>query len=247
MILFYIRHGDPIYDPDQLTPLGHRQAESVAKRLSVFGVDEIYTSTSTRAIQTSIPTCQILKKESTALDWMHEDLCVADLTVTDPTGKQVWIWAHKHYSQMLASREIREMADKWYEHPAFKDFHAKRSLDRIGQGVDNWLAELGLEHDRDKGMYKVTKDVKNKRVALFAHEGAGKVFLSELLDIPFPYYSAHFDMKHSAITAICFDEGLRESFDGYARARVMTLSNDSHLFFDGLPLNHVSASLREKY
>ena len=53
MILFYVRHGDPIYNPDQLTPLGHRQAESVAKRLALFGVDEIYASTSTRAMQTA--------------------------------------------------------------------------------------------------------------------------------------------------------------------------------------------------
>ena len=33
MLLFYIRHGDPVYDPDSLTPLGLKQAEAVAKRL----------------------------------------------------------------------------------------------------------------------------------------------------------------------------------------------------------------------
>ena len=31
MLLFFIRHGDPNYFPDQLTPLGHRQAEAVAR------------------------------------------------------------------------------------------------------------------------------------------------------------------------------------------------------------------------
>jgi hypothetical protein len=30
MLLFYVRHGAPTYDPDCLTPLGERQAESVA-------------------------------------------------------------------------------------------------------------------------------------------------------------------------------------------------------------------------
>ena len=62
MIFYYIRHGDPIYDPDSLTPLGRRQAEAAGKRLSVFGVDKIYASSSTRAIQTSQPTCEMLKK-----------------------------------------------------------------------------------------------------------------------------------------------------------------------------------------
>ena len=62
MLLFYIRHGDPTYDPDELTPLGKRQAESVAKRLALYGIDSIYASTSNRAIQTAQPTCELLKK-----------------------------------------------------------------------------------------------------------------------------------------------------------------------------------------
>lgn len=31
MLLYYIRHGMPVYDPDSLTPLGERQAEAAAK------------------------------------------------------------------------------------------------------------------------------------------------------------------------------------------------------------------------
>lgn len=49
MILYYIRHGDPIYNPNQLTPLGERQAEAAAKRLAVYGMDKIYASVSNRA------------------------------------------------------------------------------------------------------------------------------------------------------------------------------------------------------
>ena len=46
MLLYYVRHGDPIYDPDSLTPLGMEQAAAVARRLAKFGVDEIYSSPS---------------------------------------------------------------------------------------------------------------------------------------------------------------------------------------------------------
>ena len=49
MLLFYVRHGDPIYNPDSLTPLGERQAEAIARRLALYGIDKIYSSTSTRA------------------------------------------------------------------------------------------------------------------------------------------------------------------------------------------------------
>ena len=247
MILFYIRHGDPIYRPDQLTPLGHRQAESVAKRLALFGVDEIYASTSTRAIQTAQPTCELIGKSPILLDWMHENHAYKETSLPIDDKLDTWCWANPIYSQVLASREVRSMGDRWYEHPKLAEFHLEKAVERIGTNLDEWLATLGLEHDREKGLYKITKDVRDKRIALFAHEGAGKLFMSELLDIPFPYYAAHFEMKHTGMTAIVFDEGRGWDFGGYARARVMTLSNDSHLYRDGLPLGHASTALRERY
>ena len=247
MILFYIRHGDPIYSPDELTPLGRRQAESVAKRLCMFGVDEIYSSTSTRAMQTAQPTCELMKKEMITLDWMHESYAHKEMSIPVEGAKSTWCWAHPQYSQILASREVRSMGDLWHEHPSLKEFELDRCPKRIGHEMDLWLASLGFEHDREKGMYKVTTDNTHKRIALFAHEGAGKAFMSELLDIPFPYYAAHFEMKHTGMTAIYFDEGYSVKFDGYARARVMTLSNDSHLFRDGLPTNHQSTQMKQKY
>ena len=70
MLFFYVRHGDPTYDPNELTPLGKRQAEAVGKRLAVHGIDKIYSSTSNRAMQTAQPTCEILKKEMTLLKSM---------------------------------------------------------------------------------------------------------------------------------------------------------------------------------
>ena len=58
MIFFYVRHGDPIYNPDSLTPLGERQAEALAKRLCMHGVNKVYASTSNRAILTAKPTAE---------------------------------------------------------------------------------------------------------------------------------------------------------------------------------------------
>lgn len=181
------------------------------------------------------------------LDWMHENYAFREMALPIDEKSKTWAWANPKYSQILASREVREMGENWFEHPSLKEFDLGASVSRIGSNLDAWLVSLGLEHDRERGMYRVTKDVKDKRVALFAHEGAGKIFMSELLDIPFPYYSVHFEMKHTGMTAILFDEGRGWSFDGYARARVLTLSNDSHLYRDGLPVNHASTALRERY
>ncbi len=247
MILFYIRHGDPIYNPDQLTPLGHRQAESVAKRLALFGIDEIYTSSSIRARETAQPTCEITAKEPTVLDWMHENIAFKEMALPINEKSKTWLWAHPYYSQLLASREMRDMGHRWYEHPELAEYHLERSIERVGKNLDELLATLGLEHDRERGLYKVTRELGDRRIAIFAHEGFGKIFMSELLDIPFPMYATHFEMKHTGVTAIAFDEGRGFDFDGYARARVLTLSNDSHLYRDGLPLNQQGTALRARY
>ena len=109
--------------------------------------------------------------------------------------------------------------------------------------MDKWLLSLGYEHDRDKGLYRIVTEDTEKRVALFAHEGAGKVFMSEILDIPFPYYSTHFEQQHTGVHAILF---YRVS-DEYARARVLTHSSDSHLYREGLPSLHLYDGNRIKY
>lgn len=250
MLLFYVRHGDPIYEPDSLTPLGHRQAESVAKRLALFGMDEVYASTSTRAMQTAQPLCELLHKDLVTLDFLNEDH-VEPMRLREEGKRPIWIWTHPYYSQFFTRRDVREMGDKWYEHPAFRDFRFEKVFLPIQQQTDAFFAAHGYVHDPDLGLYRVTERHYEKRIAIFAHENVGKIFMSHLLDVPYPYYAAHFDMKHTGVTVIRFDDGASAPGDTvpreYARARVLTLSNDAHLFRDGLPLVHSSARVRDRY
>ena len=41
MLLYIIRHGDPIYSTDSLTERGKLQAEAVGKRIAAAKVDQI--------------------------------------------------------------------------------------------------------------------------------------------------------------------------------------------------------------
>ena len=252
MLIFYVRHGDPIYSPDSLTPLGERQAESVAKRLALFGIDEIYASCSTRAIQTSKPLCELLNKKAKILDFLDENrLDNTTLLVPDSFGKKKWVWSNPITARILASREVREMGDEWYKHPEFEKYHYEEIIHPINRELDAFLASLGYEHDTDKGLYKITERHNEKRIAIFAHECMGKIFMSRLLDIPFAYYAAHMEMKHTGVTVVRLDDGgSRNKGDKpreYARARLLTMSNDSHLYRDGLPLVHASTSMRDMY
>lgn len=232
MLLFYIRHGDPIYDPDSLTPLGERQAEAVAKRLSLYGIDEIYASSSNRAKQTALPTCEILKKEMNVLDWCNEHYAWQDLAVPLDDGRRTWCFYVSKYRELFNSREVREMGMEWYKHPAFADTNFANGMTRIGGEIEHFMRTLGYVHDAEKCGY-FAEQPNERRVALFAHQGFGLAFLSLLLDIPYPVFCTHFDMSHTGMTVIEFSN--RQEI---ACPRLLQLSNDSHLYREGLPTKY---------
>ncbi len=227
MLFFYIRHGDPIYNPDSLTPLGHEQARAVAKRFSIYGLDRIFASSSNRAKQTAEPTCQLLKKEMSICDWANEGHAWQELTVLNSEGNRLWGFHHKETIELFHTKEIRDMGNSWYNHPALHEGF-KNGTERVNRELDEFFLSLGYRHDRENERYEVVKS-NNERVALFAHQGFGMSFLSSLLDIPYPIFSIRFDIGHSGVTVIDFTEK-----DGYAYPVVLQLSNDSHLYREGI-------------
>lgn len=233
MILYYIRHGDPIYDPDSLTPLGHRQAEAIAKRLALYGVDEVYTSTSNRAILTAQPTCELLKKEPQQLDFANEGHAWAELTLENESGTgKTWLFQHNKMIDLLNTPEIRALGDRWYDHPELQKYHYEKGINRIYETADAFVASLGYSHIRYTGKYKIEAS-NDRRIALFAHQGFGLAFLSCLLDIPYPAFSTHFDMSHTGLTVIEFQE-----HGQIAVPRILTFASDSHLYREGLPTKY---------
>lgn len=231
MLLFYVRHGDPVYNPDSITPKGEREAEAIGRRLAMYGIDEIYTSNRTRAIQTAMPTCELLKKSYTELDFCDENIAFRDFSDFAEDGRH-WICEFEHYKPLLLSDEIRKLDKEWYSHPAFADLGVKEGWKRLSDSTDNFLKNLGYEHIRDENRYKLLDNAdENKRVALFAHEGVGLLLLSAILDIPYPMVGVHFHLRTTGLTVIEFKH---ES--GYSYPKLFTHSNDAHLYKEGLPL-----------
>lgn len=228
MILYYVRHGDPIYDPDSLTPLGHKQAAALAKRFALYGLDEIYCSTSMRAQMTAQPTCEILNKEMTLLDWTNEAHVFSEFSVMREDGNIGWVFHSERYRRLMNSNEVRAMGVNWHTHPEFADCKFSQGVSRVDRETDAFLLQLGFRHDRENACYDVVKP-NDKRVALFAHEGFGKVFLSSLLDIPYPQFALQFELGHSSVTVIRFEETGEKIVP-----RVLQWSNDSHLYKEGI-------------
>ena len=227
MIIYYIRHGDPIYKPDSLTPLGRRQAEAISKRLAVYGLDEIYCSPSTRAMQTAQPACEVLKKEPIVLDWCLERLAFNDMSVKVGEDR-FWCYQHKPTVELFALPEVRALGSEWYTHPAFKDTRFGEGGERVQNEVDDFLLGLGYRHDREKSGY-IAESPNDKRIAIFAHEGFGFLFMSALTDIPYNDFCTRFAIGFTGMTVIEFSEE-----KGFCIPRVLQHSNDSHLYREGL-------------
>ena len=232
MLLFYIRHGDPIYTPDSLTEFGHQQAEALKHRLKLANLKEIYSSSSTRAVMTATPTAEMLGLPITKLDWCHEGLAWKDFAIEMPDGKRKWTWAVPDMVSLFNSPEVRAMDRAWYDHPAFADTNFKAGYQRIQREADAFMESLGYRHRPELNGYEPIAP-HGRSVALFAHEGFGRLFLSALLDIPYPMYSTRFSISHTSMTVIYFSDKAE-----IVQPVVLQHSGDSHLFAAGLPTQY---------
>ncbi len=235
MLFYYVRHGDPTYDPDCLTPLGERQAEAVGKRFSVYGLDKIYASSSVRAQQTAQPTCEVLKKEMTVLDWCDEAIAWNELIVHYGDNEKCWGFQYNKAREAFARADVRALGKEFYKHPIFEEepmfkmSHFKEGLSRIQKETDEFFLSLGYRHDLNQSGF-VAERPNNDRIALFAHQGFGLAFLSCLLDIPYNDFCTRFDMGHTGVTVIEFDGKQGE----LCIPTMLQLSNDSHLYKEGM-------------
>lgn len=237
MLLYIIRHGDPIYAPDSLTPRGHLQAKALAKRLALQGLDKIFVSPLIRARQTAQPTCELLGIKPVVEEWTSENLAYKDLSVQNPDGSRRWAFACQNTN--ILNNETVSRTD-WYNTEEFlKTERAKQGYERICKSSDEFLKKLGYE--RDGAVYKIIKP-SDERVAVFCHEGFGTTWLSHLLNIPPHIFWAGFGIAHTGVTVLYF-----ENFEnGICAPRCICLSDLSHIYADRLPLEAVTFISRNK-
>ena len=236
MTFYYVRHGEPIYRPDSLTKKGELQAKALSEKLGQIKIDRIFASTSIRAIQTAKPTADIcadsLKDEIKTLDFCYEEYASDEFSIFENGVKIGWCFDIPADIARFNSREILSLGKEWYDASEFFDKRYKEGLLRIGMGADALLSELGYDHDIENGRY-IARAPSNENVALFAHKGFGLVFLSWILDIPYNIFSTRFDIGHSSVTVVEFND-----VDGVCYPKVKTLSNDAHLYKNGLTMEY---------
>lgn len=231
MLLFYVRHGDPIYNPDSLTELGKKQADALVHRMKECNPDRIFASSNKRAIMTAEPTAKYLNKRIEILDWCNEGYAANEFIIEiEGTGRK-WCFSDYNMKKIFNSDEVRKLGKNWYDYPAFENTLFKNGTQRVQAEVDQFMLSLGYKHDHVNNRYIAIRP-NDDRIALFAHQGFGMIFLSCLLDIPYPLFSTHFDMGHSNLTVIEF------AGDDFVIPKALQVSNDSHIFASGMSTDY---------
>lgn len=223
MFLFLARHGRPDLMNDCLTREGKKQAKALAKRFSLLGLDKIYSSTMGRTMQTADFTAKRLGLEIEGLEFAREDLAWKEFAVKSDGGTFSWCFWIKKYIDEFNSEEVKNLGYSWFESPLFKETKFKSGFLRVKEETIKFMNNLGYSYDEKTGTYTVKQHIYNK-VAFFAHGGFSMIFLSCLLNIPYPIFATRFHMvSTSGVTVVHIaDTGKNLT------PRIFQYGNDSH-------------------
>ncbi len=223
MRLYIIRHGDPDYEKDSLTPAGQLEAAALAERMEKISPTHIYSSPLGRAKATMQYTADRVGREGIIEEWMAE-LSDCRLTI-DPWGKLV-MWDVP--GEIIRARAPYATHDNWHESSCFSAPNFRERFERLRNNSDEFLARHG--YVRDGGRYKPVKSNRDK-LAIFCHGGFGLCWLAHLLEIPLPLMFSGFFLHPSSVTTVLFDERSKD----WAVPRCIGMGDLSHLYAQGLP------------
>ena len=232
MLLYIVRHGDPIYNPDSLTPKGHLQAKALAKRFAIHGLDKIYSSPLIRAQQTAKPTCDILGLKMQIEEWTSELVAAKIFYVNERSdGTRGWIFGEN--PTLLKNDASHTLVDNWYEADCFKghpnDF--KGEYEKMQKNSDEFLERHGYK--REGSIYKIIKP-NDEKIAVFCHYGFGITWLSHLLGIPPHIFGSSFSISTTGVTLLEF----KNYENGITAPKCLQFSDLSHILADRLPFKY---------
>lgn len=227
MRLYIIRHGDPDYDLDTLTPSGKKQAEALAKRLKEEGITKIYSSPLGRAVDTMHYTSERLGIEPTILDWT-EELSGMDIVSESHGDFKAW----NIPGELVLNTNNLPNHTTWEENPLFTGLNISSTYEELISKSDGFLSSLGYE--RDGRLYKMNNP-NEERVAVFCHGALTRTWLSHLLSIPLSIMWVSFWLSPTSVTTIVFEERSKD----YAVPRCIGFSDVSHLYESGLGTSYM--------
>lgn len=219
MKLVIVRHGDPDYTIDSLTPKGKREAKLLVDRISALKPDYFYCSPLGRAKKTASYTLKALGADCEIMPWLTE----FEGRVTEDSGKIEVCWDRQH---SVWTKEDIYYTENWADTPLMKEHNVREKYDAVCRGLDELLAKHGYVH---VGRHFCVTNSNHDTIVLFCHFGVEAVLLSHLFGVSPMVYWHNFVALPSSVTTLVTEE--REK--GFAVFRMTAFGDTSHLYAGG--------------
>lgn len=221
MELLIIRHAEPAYPADALTPEGERQAGALARYLSALGIDELWSSPMGRARATADPVAQATGLAVQVESWLAE---LESWALSEGTPQEAPAW---EADPAALRANPQSLGEGWAAASPFEGLGLEGKIAELRAGSDAFLRSRGLE--REGAVYRVTggplSRVAASRVAVICHCGLALTWLALLLEIPPPRFWAAFALAPASVTTVRF----QSLGGGLAVPRCVALGDRSYL------------------
>ena len=224
MRILIIRHADPDYTVDSITPEGVIQAECLGERLRSTRIDRVYVSPLGRARATADTALRGTGLTYEVLPWLQE---FRGRAFDAFRGISRIPWDLKH--------------DQWYDEKGFQDRDAwadagylagsnvRAVWEETKDGLDRVLEDNG--YARENGMYRCAPGGNDLTLAFICHFGVGCAMTAHLTGLPaLPMWHGTC-MMPTGINILLTEE--RDP--GLASFRCVAYGDLAHLYVKGVP------------
>lgn len=221
MKLMIVRHADPDYSIDSLTPVGWEEARLLAERMAKLDITDFYVSPLGRARDTASLTLEKMGRKAEVCPWLRE--FEAPIYKPDsPKPGCTWDWLPQDWTVEPRYYD----PDRWTEPEVMQAGDVAGQADWVASHLDAVLAAHGYE--RDGNLYRAVRP-NTDTLAFFCHFGVECVMLGHLLHVS-PMVLWHGMCAAPSSVTILNTEERRK---GIASFRMSTFGDTSHLYAGG--------------
>ena len=222
MKLIIIRHAEPDYSIDSLTPRGWEEAKILADRISRLDVKAFYTSPLGRAKDTASCTLEKMGRDAEILPWLREVPVIVNVPHTD-NPDCAWDWLPQDWTK----EPDYYQKDLWTRPEPMAQAGMADYYKFVSDGLDALLAKHGYVRERN---YYRAENANHDTVVLFCHFGLECMLLGHLLGLS-PMALWHGTCAAPSSVTILNTEERRK---GIAYFRMSEFGDISHLYAAGI-------------
>ncbi len=221
MRLLFIRHGDPDYLNDSLTPRGDREASLLAESIGRYDITYFYVSPLGRAQRTASFLLEKTGKTAVTCGWLQE-FPPRILRPGRTKPSIAWDWYPADWTKYPEAYSI----DTWTEIPCFQENGIKELNDRICASLDELLAKHG--YVREGRVYRPERP-NHDTIAFVCHFGIECILIGHLTGISPMLLWHSFCCAPTGVTTMVTEERQK----GIANFRTGEFGSTAHLLLGG--------------